>query len=138
MKRITFFAALLVVTSLSANAQKMDAAKLPAPVTAAFAKQFPGADARWDKEDLNYEAGFKQNGQNMSVLFDANGTVIETEVDIKVSTLPADVLNYVKEHYKGKTIKEGAKITKADGTITYEAEVAGKDLIFDAAGKFIK
>jgi hypothetical protein len=138
MKRITLFAVVLVTIGLSANAQKLDAAKLPAAVTAAFAKQFPGAAARWNKEDGNYEAGFKDKGQTMSVLFDANGTLIETETDIKVSTLPAEVLNYVKEHYKGKTIREGAKITKADGTITYEAEVGGRDLIFDATGKFIK
>ena len=39
---------------------------------------------------------------------------------------------------KGKNIKEGAKITKADGTVNYEAEVNGTDVIFDASGKFIK
>ena len=85
-----------------------------------------------------YEAGFKQNGNTMSALFWANGTMTESEMDIKVSDLPAAVLAYVKEHYKGKAIKEGAKITKADGTVNYEAEVAGKDVIFDANGNFLK
>lgn len=44
----------------------------------------------------------------------------------------------IKECYKGKTIKEGAKITTADGTVNYEAEVDGKDVIFDTNGKFLK
>ena len=71
-------------------------------------------------------------------MFEPNGTFTESEVDIKAAVLPATVLAYVKEHYKGKTIKEAAKITKADGAINYEAEVNGKDVIFDANGKFLK
>jgi len=47
-------------------------------------------------------------------------------------------MEYVKAHYKGATAKEAAKITKADGTVNYEAEVSKKDVIFDAKGKFIK
>lgn len=131
-------AALAAVITTSACAQKIDASKVPAAVKTAFAKQYPGATAKWEKEDGKYEAGFKQNGNTMSALFGANGTMTESEIDIEVSDLPAAVLAYVKEHYKGKTIKEGAKITKADGTVNYEAEVAGKDVIFDANGKFLK
>ena len=71
-------------------------------------------------------------------MFEPNGSFAESEIDIKVSELPAIVLAYVKEHYNGKNIKEGAMITMADGTVNYEAEVNGKDVIFDAAGKFIK
>ena len=74
----------------------------------------------------------------MSVLITPAGVITETEMDIKISTLPAVVQNYLKEHYTGKEIKEAAKITKADGTINYEAEVGGTDIIFGADGKFIK
>ncbi len=62
----------------------------------------------------------------------------ESEMDIKVTDLPATVLAYVKERYKGKTIKEGAKITTVDSTVNYEAEVDGKDVIFYTNGKFLK
>ena len=62
----------------------------------------------------------------------------ESEMEIKVADLPATVQAYMKEHYKGKTVKEGAKITKADGTVNYEAALGGKDVIFDANGKFLK
>ena len=129
---------LAVSVAFSACAQKLDASKVPAAVKASFAKQYPGVIAKWEKEDGKYEAGFKKDGNSMSALFEANGTMTESEMDIKVTDLPATVLAYVKEHYKGKTIKEGAKITKADGTVNYEAEVDGKDVIFDAAGKFLK
>ena len=121
-----------------ACAQKLDASKVPAAVKASFAKAYPGAVAKWEKENGKYEASFKKDGNTMSALFETNGTMTESETDIKVSALPAAVLSYVKANYKGKTIKEGAKIIKADGTVMYEAEVDGKDVIFDSNGTFVK
>ena len=130
--------ALVATIGLAARAQKLDASKVPAAVKAAFAKQYPGATAGWEKENGKYEVNFKLNGNTMSALYETNGNLQETEMDIKVSDLPATVQAYVKEHYKGKVVKEAAKITKADGTVNYEAEVNGKDVIFDTNGKFIK
>lgn len=138
MKKLLTMSALFATIGFAACAQKLDASKVPAPVKAAFAKQYPGITAAWEKEDGKYEVNFKQNGNTMSALYEASGTLTETEMDIKVSDLPATVQAYVKEHYKGKAVKEAAKITKADGTVNYEAEVSGKDVIFNAAGKFIK
>ena len=123
---------------LAASAQKIKANMVPAKVIASFAKQYPGTEVKWEKEAGKYEAGFKKDGNVMSALYEANGTMMESEKDIKVNALPATVLAYLKANYKGKTIKEAAIITKADGTITYEAEVNGKDVIFDSNGKFIK
>ena len=138
MKKIVLVPALIAVIGFSASGQKIDASKVPAAAKAAFAKKYPGVTAKWEKEDGKFEAGFKQDSKTMSVLFDAEGTMTESEMDIKVDDLPAAVLAYLKNHYKGKTVKEGAKITKADGTVNYEAEVDGKDIIFDSNGKFLK
>jgi len=122
----------------SASAQKLDASKVPAPVKESFSKQYPTAKASWKKEGSNYEAEFKNNGTEMSAVYDAGGKLKESETDIKISELPPSVMPYVNEHYKGKKITEASKITMANGTIEYEAEVEGKDLMFDANGKFIK
>ncbi len=138
MKKSLLTFALIATTIMGANAQKLDAAKVPTAVKESFAKQFPTATAKWEMEDGKYEAGFKSDDKVMSALFSKDGTMTESEVSIKQTELPANVLAYVKENYKGKTIKECAKITKADGTIVYEAEVNGKDLIFDDKGKFMK
>jgi hypothetical protein len=122
----------------SGFAQKLDAAKVPASVKKSFAKQFAGAAAKWEKEDGQYEAGFKKDGKEMSALFAEDGTMQESEVSIKSTDLSTKILDYVKENYKNKKIKGAAKITKADGTIIYEAEVNGVDVLFDATGKFLK
>ena len=138
MKKIVTFSAYIIAISFGASAQKIDAGKVPTSVKTSFTKQFPGVATKWEKENGKYEASFKKDGNTMSALFEKNGTMTESETDIKVSALPAAVLAYVKANYKSKTIKEAAKITKSDGTIMYEAEVDGKDVIFDSNGKFVK
>jgi len=137
MKTIMMSAIALSI-GCAACAQKVKEADVPVAVKTAFAKQYPGTVAKWEKENVNYEVNFKKDGKTMSALYATNGKLTETEMDIKVADLPVAVLSYVKEHYKGKTIKESAIITKADGTVNYEAEVSGMDVIFDANGKFIK
>ena len=138
MKPLILMMALVLVMGY-ANAQKIDASKVPEAVKTAFAKQNPAiSNVKWEMEHGKYEAGFKKEGHSMSALYEPNGTMTESEMEIKVADLPASVKNYVKDNYKGKNIKEAAKITKADGSVNYEAEVNGVDLIFDTNGKFLK
>lgn len=82
---------MLVVVSMLA-AVSCIAQEAPSVVKTAFAKNFPGATVkRWDKEDGKYEANFNKNGKSMSATFTADGTLEETETDIKISGLPASV-----------------------------------------------
>ncbi|MEO7800901.1 MAG: PepSY-like domain-containing protein [Ginsengibacter sp.] len=111
---------------------------VPATVKSAFAKEYPGTSAKWEKENGKYESNFKHDGHEMSALFNTDGSLEETEMEIKISQLPAGVTSYVRDNRKGSSIKEASKITKANGDINYEAEVKGTDLIFDSNGKFIK
>jgi hypothetical protein len=121
------------------SAQTIAAAKVPQAVKSAFMKAFPTvAKVKWEKEKGNYEAGFMHQKQEMSAVFTAAGSMLESETEINTTALPAAVPAYIKEHYKGKTIKEAAKITKTGGEVNYEAEVDGKDLIFNSSGKFIE
>lgn len=138
MKKLIMLSTLATAIVLSACGQKLDASKVPAAVKTNFEKQFPGATAKWEKEDGKFEVNFKHNGHEMSALFEENGTMTESEMEIKETELPAAVLAYVKEHYNGKKIKSAAKITKADGSVNWEANVNGKDAIFDANGNFLK
>lgn len=117
-----------------ASAQKIADAKVPAAVKATFSKNHPGLKAHWEMEKQNYEAGFTLNGKETSEVYNAVGSLMETEVSIKSTELPTAVLAKLK----GKKIAESAKITKADGTVIYEAEVKGKDLLFDASGNPLK
>lgn len=112
---------------------------VPAATKAAVAKRYPGVkNVKWEKEDGNYESELSHNGKELSLVIDAKGNVLETETTIMVSALPTSVRDYVAKHYPGKEIKEAAEIVDTKRRKTYEAEVGGKDLIFDEKGQLIK
>jgi uncharacterized membrane protein YkoI len=134
MKRIFGILLLAGSTVITAQAQKINATKVPTQVKAAFTKLHAGTKVSWEMEKQDYEAGFTLKGKKTSEIYSAKGMLLETEVEIKTTELPSVVLAKLK----GQKIAETAKITKADGTIHYEAEVKGKDLLFDSNGNQIK
>jgi len=137
MKRVKLVAAAAMITSL-AWAQKINEKEVPIAVKNALHQKYPDAkDVKWEKENQYIEAEFDVKKSDVSVLFDDQGNIIETEQEIEINELPKGVVDYVKSHYK-QNIKEAAKITDAKGTVTYEAEIKGMDLIFDSNGKFLK
>jgi len=122
------------------DAQKITENKVPAAVRQSLAKKYPAAvKVTWEKENDNYEANWGgKSGEDMSVQFTPDGNFVEQVKAIPVHELPASVLSYVKVHYKGAKITEAGKITDAKGATLYEAEVKGKDVVFDENGKFVK
>lgn len=119
--------------------QKLQEAGVPAAVKTKFASLYPGVKSiEWEKEDGNYEAEFKQDQTETSALFDASGSLVQTETEMAVTALPRGVLDYVSKNLNSKKITEAARIVDAGGQVTYEAEIGGRDYIFDAKGNFIK
>lgn len=138
MKHVMIMMAASLISGCALAQSKQDK-EIPASVKSAFQKAHPEAKAvKWEKEGEHFEAEFKQGKLEQSVVLDAQGNILETETEIAVSELPKKASDYVAEHYKGQSIKEAAKMTDAKGVVTYEAEIKGKDLIFDAAGTFLK
>ena len=132
--KIVYVVVLLVFVATTSHAQKLSATKVPVAVKAALSKKHEQVSkVRWSKEYANYEAEFVLNGKETSEVYTANGTFLESEVEIKVAELPAAV----KMKLKDQKIAEAAKITKANGSVIYEAEVKGKDLLFDANGNSV-
>ncbi|MEP7079601.1 MAG: PepSY-like domain-containing protein [Ginsengibacter sp.] len=143
MKKYIALAVCFFSISQFCQAQKSDNssrlnAVVPQVVIESFSKDYSGINAKWDKENANYEANFKKNGKSISVLYDATGTKLETEEDIPVTSLLQSVHDYVASHYNGKKIQEAAIITRPNGEVNFEAEVDGMDLLFTKQGQFIK
>ena len=72
-----------------------------------------------------------------SVVFNNEGEILETEVEIYFNELPKKAVNYIIKNYKNQKVKETAKIITAKGNIIYEAEIKGKDIFFDNNGNLI-
>jgi len=144
MKKTTFqLAACLIAMGAFAQgvfAQDLKEKDVPSVVRTALAKQFPAAaKVSWEKEKGNYEANWGgKSGEDNSAQFTAAGGFVEIVRAIPVASLPANVATYVSAHYKGAKIKEAGKVTDAGGKESYEAEIKGKDLIFDLKGNFVK
>ena len=143
MKRIIY---LLLIAALISNmgcAQKIATDKVPTVVTSAFKAKFPNATkTSWEMENANeYEAGFKQNGDEVSANFDNTGKWLETETEIKISALPVAVQNALSKDFAGFKIEEASKIESVNDGNCFEAEIEkGEetfDVLFTADGKML-
>ena len=138
MKKTVILIGILALI-VGVNAQDLREADVPAAVKTKFVSMYPNVTkVKWEMENLKYEAEFKENNVETSVLFEAAGTHVQTEVEIPVSSLPAGVNSYAAKNLAGKKISEAVQITNADGTVSYEAEIGGPDYLFDANGNFLK
>ncbi|HEY0031260.1 MAG TPA: PepSY-like domain-containing protein [Bacteroidia bacterium] len=137
MKKIALFSA-FGFFAISAYAQEIKSTEVPPAIQASFTKLHPNAKVdKWEKEGTHYEAEFMDNKVETSVEFGPNGQLMATEVAINVSDLPKAASDYCTKNIAGKKISEAAKITEANGKVSYEAEVDGTDYFFDTNGNFV-
>jgi hypothetical protein len=131
--------ALCLLTS-DLRAQPVKTADVPAAARSALLQRYPAATRiSWEKEKGNFEANWGgASKEDSSVLFTPAGAFVEIVVAIPATRLPPAVTKYVKSHYPGAKITEAGRVTGAAGHISFEAEVKGKDLLFDEKGNFIK
>lgn len=133
---------MLLFSVLTTNlmAQDLKEKDVPKTVKNAFIKKYPGAKkVSWEKEKGNYEANWGgKSGEDNSVTFTPAAIFLEIVEAIPVSQLPSNVAPYVAKNYNGAKITEAGKVTDASGKHMFEAEIKGKDLIFDEKGIFIK
>jgi len=129
----------LTLSPTRSAAQTLKASAVPAAVRSALFAKYPAAAVTWEKEKANYEANWGgRSKEDSSVLFTPAGEFIEQVIAIPVTSLPAAIPAYIRQHYPGARIAEAGKLTDAAGNTRYEAEVRGKDLLFDIAGNFLK
>jgi hypothetical protein len=140
MKKVAFILTAIFAFAVSAYAQDIKTKDVPIVIKEALAKKYPKATkVSWEKEKGNYEANWGgKSGEDTSVQFTLTGAFVEEVNAIPVGQLPLEVATYVKSHYNGAKIKEAGKVTDASGKHFFEAEIKGKDLIFDESGKFVK
>jgi hypothetical protein len=138
----SLLSALICVMTLTrmAIAQELTEKHLPESVKAALVKKFPDAKkVKWEKEKGNFEANWGgKSGEDSSAVFTPSANFIEIVVAIPVNQLPESVAPYVHKNYQGAKILEAGKVIDSTGKHFYEAEIKGKDLIFDENGVFLK
>jgi hypothetical protein len=110
---------------------------VPSAVVTKFQSLYPAVkDAEWEKKDNNYEAEFKMNDLETSVIINSSGDLVKTKSEIKVTDLPQNAQTYLKNH-TGDRIKKATKIVASDGTISYKAKGEDKFIFFDGTGNYV-
>jgi hypothetical protein len=129
-----------IILTANAAAQDLKEKDVPATVKAAFFKKYPSEKkVSWEKEKGNYEANWGgKSGEDSSALFTLSASFVKIAVAMQVNQLPAAVAVYVNKHYGAAKIKGAASVTDAAGKHLFEAEIKGKDLIFNEKGVFVK
>lgn len=141
MKKIMLLVILLAgMNAITVFSQQMKEKDVPSAVKAAFVKKYPDArKVSWEKEKGNFEANWGgKSGEDNSATLTPAAVFIEIVVAIPKNQLPSNIPTYVAAHYNKAVIKEAGKVTDAAGKQMFEAEIKGKDLIFDEKGNFIK
>lgn len=139
MKKLAI--ALLFMSAITACNQVTDGKEAPENIKTAFAKSHPNATIlKWNDEPPIWEAKYKDGNEKGAVSFDTNGMVTETELVIDENQLPNGTMipDYIKTKYPKEKIQNCEKVTKAGGTITYEIQITGKELVFDKDGKYLE
>jgi hypothetical protein len=78
----------------------------------------------WEMEDAKfYEAEFKLNHQEQSVIFDEHGTWVKSESDIKISELPAAIRQALHLQYSGFKAEDAHKIEDPVYGLYYAFEI---------------
>ncbi len=118
------------------------AQKVPDSVKMAFTKKFPQAkNVKWGMENAHeYEAEFVNNGQKLSANFKTNGTWVETEQDISVSDLPANITKNLKANYPDVELKGASHIWNPIGEqyeIAAEVKEKNVEFVYSADGKLL-
>lgn len=138
MKNFLLALTAITVCSCASIQQKRE---VPDHIAAAFKELHPNATIlKWNDEPPIWEAKYKEKTQQGAVSFNTDAHVVETELVIEESELPneASIKTYIETHYPAEKIKGCEKIETQDHAITYEIQITGKELVFDASGSFVK
>jgi len=128
-KSLGLVAAALVIGAASWGMADDEAAiaKAPSAVQATVKKVLGDKKCEgFDQEDSDgkpaYEVSYKVDGVDHSTLINQNGDIIEEEVDVELSTVPAPVTDAAKNAHSDGKIKEASIVTASDKKF-YELDV---------------
>jgi uncharacterized membrane protein YkoI len=135
--------------ALAGEEKELTQKEMPQAVLEAFQKAYPKAkDVKYSEEKamdgkMAYEVEFKEAGKEFEAVYSAEGTLIETEQEIKTAELPDAIVQAIRKAHPQAMLKEAEKIMRPDGTVRgYEVEIADGqkrlELELDAGGAILE
>jgi len=139
LARIPLLCCSLFVFATSHAQQHVSASKLPAPVSAAFAKKFSDVKSvKWTKDGSDYQADFNKEGKMTLASFDDQGNWIRTGMQITAKELPDAVTRAIEKFYHKYKVTACAQVADSEHASYYEViAVRGSEILelhFDTTG----
>lgn len=114
MKKILFFAMLLMTTSIYANDPPIDE-----KVSKIFSHAFPNAaSVNWVNYTGHYEVLFKNYDVNCRIIYDLKGNIISARRDYYEKDLPLMINAKIKDKFPNKNIYGVTEVT-SNNTLKY-------------------
>lgn len=137
MNRIFILAAMCCCT-LALQAQTVKEKDVPSVVLKKIQELYPGVKGiKWEMEDGMYEASFKNEKTETSVLLSREALLAVIETEIKPSELPQEIQQAVAKDFLGQSIKEAVRLTDSKGQVTYEVKIADTEYVFTSGGSLL-
>lgn len=138
MKKLILMVAVVMISSLT-FAQRVQENDVPVVVKTTIKERYPNAkNANWEREREHYKVNFKDRDQEHTVKIHSSGRIVETMMETDENAIPTNMKNYVANNYSNHKIRKAKKYTDANGHVTYETHVNGRDLVFDNNGNFLR
>jgi uncharacterized membrane protein YkoI len=121
--------------SILAADKKVKLESLPPAVQAAVKEQtknatLVGLAIEKEKGKTRYEVETKVNGKTRDLLLDQTGSVVETEEEVDLDSIPAEAKAAIQKRAAGGNVSKVEKLT-AGASVAYEAAIktkAGKNI----------
>ncbi|MGI8992552.1 MAG: PepSY-like domain-containing protein [Bryobacteraceae bacterium] len=129
---------------LGAAEHKIAKKDVPAAVVSGVARDYPNTPVKTWEQDMRdgapiYEVGIPKAGAIETLVYSADGKLIETEDDFPVKNLPEPVVAAIHKKYPQATIRSADKVTRGS-EIRYEVGLRGankKEVVVSAAGEIL-
>ena len=120
------------------RAQESTVLILPTQVTDLFTLLYPDAKSlEWQFTGDRYKAEFKNNKMETMALIDAEGRLLQTNTEIKITALPEPALSLLADKFAEEKIDLAMISENAKGVITFTAVIDKADYTFDATGQLM-
>jgi len=137
MKLVLMFLGFLICLSQT-RAQESALLTLPSQVTDLFTLLYPDAKSiEWQYTADRYTAEFKNNKMETMAMIDAEGRLLQTSTEIKITALPETALSLLADKFAEEKIDQAMITENAKGVITYIAVIDKADYTFDASGQLM-
>ncbi len=128
---------LVLLLSLSwLHAQSERLVDIPLPVLDQFRLSYPDAqNIEWKAQHGKYLALFRNYKMNTAAMLSEDGTMLQTETEIKTIALPLHATLFLKEEIGVRKIEYASIVENESGVITFKARADKAQYWFDSDGQ---